>query len=463
VPTRTITSLVSAPSTPVSLGPVSGRLIVAGQTQTGPVDAPRLVTTLREYTALYGARTGGTAMYDTVELALRCGVAEVAVQRAFGPARTAATVSLASGALVVTARYPGANANAWTAQYTSATKTLTVVTASGTRAYTGATAAALVDAAAYDPDVTVTTSGSLPGSDVASTPLASGTDDYANVSWAAVLALVGAGWGPGAVATPGADHTASGAALAAHAQAYGRLAVHAAPDASTAVQAQTALATVRTYTGAENSVLAWPSVRVPDGTPGGVKTVVPAGFVAGLRAQAHTVDPGQNPVAWRFAARVYDVTPVTAISDAEFATLEAAGVSVVAAIGGITRLYSWRTAAALVGNAALADAHYRDLANSVVYDGTAVCERVAVGAPGTPATYADVVSELSAVMAGHAAYLQPRYAPDGKQVDPGYRVEAGPGTSPVDNRISARIGYRNVETADWVDLVVAAGDATATI
>lgn len=462
MPTRTITSLVSAPSTPVSLGPVSGRLVVAGQTQTGPVDAPRLVTTLREYTALYGARTGGPAMYDTVELALRCGVAEVAVMRAFGPGKTAATVSLASGALVVTARYPGANANAWTAQYTSATKTLTVVANGVTRAYTGSTAAALVAAAAYDADVVVTTSGSLPGSDVAATNLATGTDDIANVSWTTVLALVGAGWGPGAVATPGVDHTASGAALAAHAQSYNRLAITTAPASSTATQAATAWATVKTYTGAENTVLAWPSVKVPDGTPGGTKTVDPTGFVAGLRAQAHTVDPGQSPIAVRFAERVYDVTPVTTISDAEFTTLEAAGVSMLVPIGGVTRLYAWKTGAPLVSNSALADAHYRDLANSIVYDGNLECERT-VGAPGTPATYADLVSRLSAVMAGHGAYLQPRFGPDGKQVDPGYRIEAGGGISPVDNRISARVGYRNVETADWVDLVVAAGDATATI
>jgi hypothetical protein len=60
-------------------------------------------------------------------------------------------------------------------------------------------------------------------------------------------------------------------------------------------------------------------------------------------------------------------------------------------------------------------------------------------------------------------YLVPRSAANGSLIDPGYRVEVTTGAQPADNRISAVISLRLTESIDFVDLVVAVGDATASL
>ena len=65
--------------------------MIVGQTQTGPIDKATVVRSLAEYAAVYGARSGGTSMYDAAELAFRSGVSELIVARAFGPSALKAT------------------------------------------------------------------------------------------------------------------------------------------------------------------------------------------------------------------------------------------------------------------------------------------------------------------------------------------------------------------------------------
>ena len=48
-------------------GPRVARFIACGQTQFGPTDAPRVVRNLRDYLNTFGARSGGTNMYDAAE------------------------------------------------------------------------------------------------------------------------------------------------------------------------------------------------------------------------------------------------------------------------------------------------------------------------------------------------------------------------------------------------------------
>ena len=188
-------------------GPRLSRFIIAGQTQFGPTDAPRVVRNLRDYLNTYGARSGGASMYDAAETFFNAGGAELVVQRAFGATPVNATITLDSK-IVVTSRWPGAYYNAWTAAYTSATKTITIVKGSRTVTYTGTDAASLQAAASVDPDVTVTVS-SLPAGNVAATALASGADDFANVNWTTVLGEVTPAVGPGVIAAPGVGSTAN--------------------------------------------------------------------------------------------------------------------------------------------------------------------------------------------------------------------------------------------------------------
>lgn len=447
----------TSPSSPPTAGPVSGRFFVVGQTQKGST-TPTVIRSMREYIAEYGARTGGAAMYDAAELALRSGVAELVVTRATGPTPVRATVSIDSGKIVVTAKDVGAFANSFTAEWVSADNKLVVVTDVGTESYVGTTAAALIAAANASPTITVTSSGTLPSGNQAAASLAGGTDDYSNVVWATTLATITPDLGPGAIATPGIAHGASGAALASHASANDRLALVTVAAGASLSTATSAAATIRGYTGSSHVAFVWPHVTVPDGT-GAQRTVDPTAFAAGLRARAHAVGIGESALAERYARQVVDVAPEIATTSANWVTANAARISVVRTVAGVTRLYSWQTVEAAKAN--LLPAQYRDMINALAYGGSVILESY-VGQPGTAATYSAAAGELSGYLSGFASYLQPRVS-GGVQVDPGYVVSVSGGADPADNRISADVSLRFAESVEFVDFTIAVGDANAVI
>lgn len=448
----------TSPSSPPSAGPVSGRYFIVGQTQKGST-TPTIIRSMREYIAEYGSRTVGPAMYDAAELALRSGVAELVVTRAVGPSPVRASASLESGDIVVTAKDFGAFANAFTAAYVSATKTLTVVTDVGTETYTGTTIAELIAAANASTTVTVTsTNNALPSSDVSATNLTLGADDFGNVAWATTLATITPDLGPGAIATPGVAHASTGQALATHAAANDRLGLVTVAAGSNLSTATSAAATIRGYTSSTHLAFVWPHVTVPDGT-GAQRTVDPTAFAAGLRARAHAVGIGESALAERYARQVVDVAPEIAVTSADWSTANAARISVVRTVAGVTRLYSWQTVNAAKTN--LLPAQYRDMVNALSYGGSVILESY-VGQPGTAATYAAAAGELSGFLSGYAAYLQPRIS-GGVQVDPGYVVSVSGGFDPADNRISADVSIRFAESVEFVDFTIAVGDANAVI
>lgn len=447
----------TSPSSPPTAGPVSGRYFIVGQTQKGST-TPTIIRSMREYIAEFGARTGGSAMYDAAELALRSGVAELVVCRAVGPTPVRATASLESGDLVVTSKDFGAFANSFTAAYVSATKTLTVVTDVGTETYSGADLAALLAACNASTTVTVTSGGALPSADVSVTNLATGTDDFGNVAWATTLAGITPDLGPGAIATPGVAHATTGQALATHAAANDRLGLVTVAAGSALSAATSAAATIRAYTNSTHLAFVWPHVTVPDGT-GAQRTVDPTAFAAGLRARAHAVGIGESALAERYARQVVDVAPEIATTSADWSTANAARISVVRTVAGVTRLYSWQTVNAAKTN--LLPAQYRDMINALAYGGSVILESY-VGQPGSAATYAAAAGELSGFLSGYAAYLQPRIS-GGVQVDPGYVVSVSGGGNPADNRISADVSVRFAESVEFVDFTIAVGDANAVI
>ena len=447
----------TSPSSPPTAGPVSGRYFIVGQTQKGST-TPTVVRSMREYVAEFGTRTGGSAMYDAAELALRSGVAELVVTRATGGAAARASVSLDSGKIVVTAKDFGAFANSFTAAWATSGTTLTVVTDAGTETYSGASSAALLAEASISKTVTVTSSGTLPASNVTATNLTGGADDYAGVAWATVLATIPADLGPGAIATPGVAHATSGSALCAHAAGNDRLALLTNAAGSSLGTASSGAATASAYTGASHAVMVWPHVVVPDGTDAG-RVVDPTAFAAGLRARAHAVGIGESALAERYARQVVDVTPEIQVTSADWSTANTARLSVVRTVAGITRLYSWQTLGTLGRN--LRPAQYRDMINALASGGSTILESY-VGAPGTAATYAAAAGELSGFLSGYAAYLQPRIS-GGVQVDPGYVVSVSGGGDPADNRISADVSIRFAESVEFVDFTIAVGDANSVI
>lgn len=460
---RVPATLTTGTASPGLTGPRSGRHVIVGQTGLGPATGPLVVRSLTEYTALYGPRTAGSAMYDAAEFYLDNRAGELVVMRATGPTAAKATVGLESGDIVVTAKHPGASYNSWTAAYTSATTTLTLVKGATTVSYVGATAAALQTAAEVDRDVTVTVTA-LPSADVAATALASGTDDFANVVWATTLGLVPASFGPGTIAIPGVAYgTASaGTALAAHAKTTGRLALLSVANGQTRAQAVTAMTTIAALTGAENAVLVWNEAGVPSGSAG-TKTIDPTTVAAALRGHAHRLaGPGTNPIRRDVAAKL--TTPITlanSVSSADFTALVAAHVSFLRVLAdGSVGLDNWQTAAS--PNANLFGAQFRDIANCAADAVATVLERFA-GWPGSALTLTQVQAEVEGVLDAYRPWLYPAYGADGTLQHPGYRVTVSNGASLTDNRITVAVALRLTESADFFDFTLSTSDAASVI
>ena len=433
-------------------GPRVARFIACGQTQFGPTDAPRVVRNLRDYLNTFGARSGGANMYDAAETFFNCGGGELVVQRAFGPSAVNATIGLDSSKIVVTSRAPGAYYNAWTAAYTSASKTLTLVKGSRTVTYTGTDAASLQSAASVDPDVTVTVS-SLPASNVAATNLASGADDYANVNWTTVLGKVTPAVGPGCIAAPGVNGAAS--ALAVHAAANRRLALLSPQQndsSATVISAQESIA-YRHY-----ATYVYPWVTVPDGT-GGRKTIDGVSFAAGLRAVTQrTYGVGDSPLrrsAHQLAAAA-GVLPLTEVDDTTHTSLLNASVVTIRSLPTAVGLDVWATPTGVGNNARLKEAIFRDMVNAIADDAARLLDQF-IGRPATASVLADATSAIKGVI--ETAYKPYLVGGDGV----GYKVAVSNGADPSDNRISAVVSLKFAEEIGFVDLTINAASADQSI
>ncbi len=433
---------VSATRAPLGLR--AARYIIAGQTQKGATSAPGIVQSLAEYEAVYGARSGGADMYDAAEFFLGHGGSELVVQRAFGPSAVKSTVTLDSK-ITVTARHPGAYYDAWTAAYTSASTTLTIVKGTTTTTYVGATAAALAEAAAVDPDVTVTVSA-LPSGNVSATALAGGTDDYGNVVWATVLGTVPASAGSGAIATPGV--TASATALAALTGRTPLLSTASGDSAATIASAQSSKAAPY--------VAGW--VSVPNGA-GGRKLVDPVSFAAAVRAVAMNVFGVGVSALNRQAALMasQDVELVADWSAADVTTLQAASAVVVRGLANGPGIDQWSRPTGVGGNTALKGIQFADMVNAVADEGAVLLDNyVGLGGSGP------VLRAAQAGLVGMLQAFRPWLVDLGDQ-NPGFTVAVDNGALPADNRIRATIRLKFQESVEWIDLTVFAASADQSI
>ena len=434
-------------------GPRLSRFIIAGQTQFGPTDAPRVVRNLRDYLNTYGARSGGASMYDAAETFFNAGGAELVVQRAFGATPVNATITLDSK-ITVTSRWPGAYYNAWTAAYTSATKTITIVKGSRTVTYTGTDAASLQAAASVDPDVTVTVS-SLPAGNVAATALASGADDFANVNWTTVLGEVTPAVGPGVIAAPGVNGAAS--ALAAHAASNRRIALlspQQTDSAATVISAQGSI----TAAYKQYATYVYPWVTVPDGA-GGRKTIDGVSFAAGLRAVTQrTYGIGDSPIrrSAHILANGAGAQPLTEVDDSTHTSLLTAGVATIRTLPNAVGLDVWATAEGVGANSRLTEAIYRDMINAVADDAARVLDQF-VGQPATSQVLAAAGSAIKGVV--ETSYKKYLFGGDGV----GYKVAVSNGVDPADNRISAVVSLKFAEEIGFIDLTINAASADQNI
>lgn len=434
------------------VGPRAARFIVAGQTQFGPTDAPRAVISLSDFEATYGVRSGGANVYDAAEFFFSQGGGELVVQRAFGPGAVRATVSLDAGKIVVTSRAPGAFYNSWTAAWDQTNKRLTIVKGARSAVYTGADAAALAADASRDPDVTVAVTA-LPAAAVAATNLATGTDDFANVSWASVLGLVTNTVGSGLMAVPGVPAANTALAAAATPRRVALLTPAQTDAAAAVITAQGAIAAG----SKQNATYAfpWGTVPVPNSNQ---KKVVDCTVYAGtLRSRAITVYGLGASALMRSAHQlVKGFTPLVEVDDATHTALLNAGVVTARTLANGVGIDVWATPEGVNGNAKLTGLQFRDMVNACADLGARALDGF-VGMPASPSTLSDARAALIGVCEQFRPWLV-----DNGPLDPGYKVSVTAGDV-SDNRISAIISLRFLEEVGFIDFVVIAGSADQTI
>lgn len=440
-------------------GPRAARFIIAGQTQFGPTDGPRIVSSLSDYVATFGVRSGGANMFAAAEFFFGNGGGELVVQRAYGPSAVLATIALDTNKITVTSRAPGAYYHAITAAFTASSCTLTLVKplpSGGTKTVTysagsGGTAADLAAKASIDPDVTVTVS-SLPSGNVSATPLASGTDDFANVNWATVLGNVTNTIGSGAMAVPGVNGAAAALAAAATPRRVALLTPVQTDAYTTVATAQGSM----TAANKQNASYAYPWGAVADGT-GGLKVIDGTVYAGTLRNRAITVYGLGASSLMRSAHRlVKGFTPLVEVTDAAHTALNTAGVVTIRTLANGVGVDVWATAEGVNANAKLTGMQYRDMVNACADLGA----RALDGFVGLPAS-ALVLGDARAALIGVCEQFKPWLVNNGP-LDPGYKVVVAAGDV-SDNRIQATISLKFLESVDYVDFTIVAASADQSI
>lgn len=297
---------------------------------------------------------------------------------------------------------------------------------------------------------------------VASAPVSPAT-------WAGVLDDFTADLGPGAVAIAGIGASAD-EFVGAHCAETGRLGIICGPESQTAANAVTAAASAAGETGGEHLVYVWPWVTIP----GLEDPIEPIGFAAGVRARAHTspAGPAQSPLFVDYGTSRFVNGVETAVTDAQWETLNTGKVSTVRVVGGKLRQYGWKTVANPEGDASgnLSGAQFRDLINALVWD----CSQVAEGyvgriVDGRGVTLGSFAGDLTGVCARYAAAgsLYAKLDDDGNVLDGGYVINVGSDVNPpadlAAGELKAEIGVRLSPTAEFVTITIAATDAAGSI
>lgn len=449
---RTSTSVKSAP-TVVPAGP-SARFFTAGVTERGPVGSAVRVRSLTEFEAVFGGAVSFSNLHEHMRVFYGEGGYEAHVTRLVGPAAAKASASLDTGKIVVTAKDEGGYANGWTAAYTSATKTLTVVTDRGTETYTGADLAGLLAAAAASTTVTVTSSGTLPASNVAAVSLAGGADDRANITASGAMDAVNAAFtsdlGAGAIAIPGYTAAQVGADLLVHARANKRVALLATARTDSLSAAQSAAAAARTGDSEGNGGVFWPWLLTPSGA-----TISPESAVAGrrasvIRAAGPWVAPaGGNGVLTYVAGLDQKATRAQVdVAHDDYA------LNVITTISGGPRVYGWRALSLDAANFRYLS--YRDTLNMIRVNVETVLEPY-VYAPMSQALAQNAVGSIIGVLTPliRDGGLYPLLDDDGNVVDEGYQVGVDMSVGPNGEGIlTPSVSVRIVPAAELINVPI---------
>ena len=454
----------------------SGRFIIAGLAERGPVNTPSIVRSLAQFESVFGVRTPyNGAAYDSARLFWEEGGGELVFVRVAGDAAAPASLQ-DEGGLVLTATSPGAWGNEVEAYMTASgggMAELIVTFRSTAEKFSGRTYDEIVRKVN---GVSNLVRASLASGDPEGVPtefdveaLQGGDDDRGSVGvdgYMAALDTVGGDLGTGAVALPGMSADLVGGDLLAYAQRTRRIAFLAMGEGDSVEDARAFAAEAAGMDGAEFGALLYPHVRIPDGT--GSRTVSPEALAAAVRSRAHStgrfweVPAGDNGLAqW-----VLETSPAvdTQTNDA----LADDNITAIVTTGTRIRPYGWWSLSADTENFKLLTA--RDVLNVLAAQITLDLEEFVFS---TVDGRGQLLSKIESTIRGRldpiaqAGGFYARIDSEGNELDPGYsvRVDSTINTASTlaNNTVLGAVAVRLSPSAALIEVEITKSSLTAAV
>lgn len=462
--------------------------MLSGVTERGDTTAPIEARNATEWRQKVGNRVLYGAADDQVIAYFGEGGSHVVFARRIGTAAVKGNVTAQdrAGTPVNTVRFDAQNAGAWSAdvdvdvadglvadsvtltvlldgeqveQYPNLTSIPAIVTALAASQYVRAADLGSATAAP----------GNLPAVDTYT--LSAGSDDRGSIDAAGLITAlntIGPDYGPGMVAIPGQPYSSVAAGIAAHCVANRRIGAVAAVSGANVSTVTAAARTLRTSQGADSVGFFYPWVQIPDGA-GGLTTISPEGFVAGVRARNIIASGGVMNAPFGEAGRSrFVVSAATTLTGADADTLADGAVNPIRNMLGGVRLYDWRSLS--VDEANWKFLSYRDVINAIAAELADVFESfVGRNIDGRGHLFAEMENTATSIVEPYrrADALYELRGPDDEMLDPGYSTSTA---SPINTPQSIQAGQAHIQVkvrpapeAEQVDVGIFKASLTNTL
>ena len=486
MPGVVVTTAVRTGPTAVNVAPAS-TFFVVGESQRGPVDEARLVTSLAEFEVRYGGYIATGSLHQQIQTYFEEGGSRAYVSRVVGSSAVAASLEVddnaGSPAFTLTAANPGTWANnlaglSITTEVSGSGIALKLylnqdlVYSTGSQANAGAMVSAINDssiASVYCTATTINQSAALAASATAQ-GFTGGVSDAADEGeYIDGLDLFLNQYGAGAVAIPGKFGDTVWSAIEAHCVTNSRIALLAFDPADAVADVIDAADSWITSeaTDPEYAAFYYPSISMT-GSAQTSLTISPEGYVAAKRSLAHN-EIGSWGAAAGVQSKARFVTGTAASVDkTDGDSLDDAYINAIRVIQNSVRIYGARSASTDTTNFRYITA--RDTLNYIVVEAERSLEDLVFSpVDGRRTVFGRVEARLIGLLdpIRTAGGLFEAYDVDGNQIDAGYSVEVTDALNPITQLatgvVKAKVGVRISSIADRIEVEVIKSNLTTSV
>lgn len=474
------TSVRTGPST-VNQSPTA-TLFIVGQSERGPVDEAKLVTSIADFETVYGDYVSYGTLHQQAQTFFEEGGAQIYVSRVVGASATAGELELLDSngdtSITLTAVGPGDWSTNLEAQVQAIGAGFQIklylndelVYTTGECSTATAAVAKISNSAVAAKYATAEDGENLAPVTISRTAFSAGDDERASISTSTYvdgLGLFDADLGPGAVAIPGQNGATIWNAILTHAYTYNRMGLLAFPVDHTAEQAVEDAAAQSAELYAEYAGFFYPWVKMVNDA-GTTLTISPEGYVAAKRSIAHnTIGPWQP-----YAGKVSESSFITGINQTIDKTagdeLDEGRVNALRVIAGKVRVYGARSVSSDEDNYRFLNS--REMLNFIVHRAQVVLEDL-VFSPidGRASLFSKVEARLIFMLEPIrvAGGLYEAFDNTGKRIDYGYSVQVNDAINPLSQLagglVKAKVGIRVSSVGDQIQVDVTKSNLTASV